>query len=94
MMTNERRRVQPVDGVAIAGIDDEAVLLHVGTGVYYGIDPVGTRVWQLLVEGADEASIVDQLLREYEVTPERLRADVADFIDMLEENGLVRALHA
>ena len=29
-------------------VGDEAVLLQLDSGVYYGLDPVGSRIWELL----------------------------------------------
>jgi|SRR4051812_35321140 len=80
----------PVEDVVAATLDDETVLLNVSTGVYFGLDDVGTRIWQLLVEGADTEAIVDRLLTEYEVDREQLRTDVTVFVEQLHEHGLVR----
>ena len=32
-------------------LSGETVLLNLESGVYYGLDAVGTRVWQLLMQG-------------------------------------------
>jgi hypothetical protein len=36
----------------------EAVILHLGTQCYYGLNHIGSRIWELLVEGASPESIV------------------------------------
>lgn len=71
-----------------AFVGGEAVLLDTESGLYFGLDEVGTRIWQLLVAGATEESIVDQLLEEYDVERAQLRADVASFLAALVTKGL------
>ncbi len=83
-------RLEPANDVVAATLDDETVLLNVVSGVYFGLDEVGTRIWQLIVEGADDEAIVSQLAEEYDVDQAQLRSDVAAFLKELQENGLVR----
>jgi hypothetical protein len=87
-----RRRIQPVEDVVAASVDDEMILLHVPSGIYYGLDAVGARTWQLLGEGVDEELLIEQLLSEYDVPPSRLRSDLGGFISELESKGLVRVV--
>ena len=35
-----------------AELDDGAVILNVDTGIYFGLDRVGTRIWTLVGSGA------------------------------------------
>jgi hypothetical protein len=83
------RALQVSEGVVAADLDGEAVLLNVETGVYFGLDPVGTQVWQLLATGLDEEAIIERLLSEYDVAADTLTRDVAGFLSQLEAKGLV-----
>ena len=74
--------------VISAEIEDETVLLNIETGMYFGIDAVGTRIWQLLQEDATSDEIVNRMLEEYEVEATELRKDVSDFLDLLLRHGL------
>jgi hypothetical protein len=85
--TGRRVTVSPV--VVFAELDGEAVLLDTESGIYFGLDPVGTRIWELLASGAGEAQVLATLHQEYEVAPDRLAADVAAFVDSLTAKGLV-----
>ena len=78
------------ESVVHAVIDDEAVLLNVETGVYFGLDAVGARIWELLTQGATEADIVNQLLVEYDVSPAQVGKDVREFVHVLASKGLTR----
>ena len=70
-------------------IDGETVLLDLASESFFGLDPVSTRVWQLLNEGADREQLIDTLLAEYEVERPMLEKDVADLLDRLDEAGLI-----
>lgn len=88
-MCTLQRRVVVGESVTWANLDDESILLNVKTGVYYGLDAIGTRIWSLLVEGMSEADIVSRFVAEYDVEPERVSTDVSDLIDQLTAKGLV-----
>lgn len=79
--------------VVSADLDDETVLLNIDSGIYYGLDPVGTRIWELLVNGLDEDAIVQALLAEYDVPSHVLRDDVIEFLNTLEQRQLISSVH-
>jgi hypothetical protein len=56
----------------------------------FGLDSVGTRIWQLLNEGQDEVAIVNTLLDEYEVEREVLEKDISGLLNRLNEAGLIK----
>jgi hypothetical protein len=70
-------------------VGDETVLLHLGTGTYYGLDSVGQSIWLLMREGKTLAEICDLLLQEYDVTREALAHDVVELADKLLAQGLI-----
>lgn len=70
-------------------VDGEAVLLDLASENYFGLDNVGTRIWQLLQEHGSLRTVFDIMTKEYEVEPERLEADLINHVDQLAEAGLV-----
>ena len=70
-------------------VGDETVILDLATGTYYGLDPVGARMWQLMAEGQTLAAVCDALLDEYEVTREALEGDILRLTEELQAKGLV-----
>jgi hypothetical protein len=80
--------------VVAAELEGEAVLLNVETGIYYGLDEVGTRIWKCLEEGLTREDMVLRLLDEYDVEASALRRDVSEFLATLESNGLISASNA
>lgn len=79
-----------VDDVLFRILGDEAVILNLSTGVYFGLDDVGTRIWQLLSEHGSTEKILQSLRGEYEVEDAQLRRDVDDLIRRLADHGLVQ----
>ena len=68
--------MKPREGVIAKMVGSEMVLLDYDRGIYYGLNPVGARVWQLLAEGQEIDAIVDLLTEEYDATRETLENDL------------------
>jgi hypothetical protein len=71
-------------------LDGEMVLLDMNSGLHFGIDAVGTRIWQMLEEKVPPVKMVDLLLQEYDVEAERCAQQVLAFLLNLEQNKLVK----
>ena len=61
----------------------EAVILNLKSGVYYGLNPVGARVWSLIQEPRTVGAVLEALLEEYEVDPGRCEGDLLLLLDEL-----------
>jgi hypothetical protein len=70
-------------------VGDETVILDLGSGTYFGLDPVGARIWQLIGEGKTLGEICDTMLDEYDVTREALEHDVMELAEKLLAQKLV-----
>lgn len=82
-------RVTIPEHVMVRQVGDESVMLDLASGTYFGLDAIGARVWQLLVEGRTLAETCDAMLEEYEVSREELERDVADLVEQLAAQGLL-----
>lgn len=71
-------------------LDGEAVLLNLKTGNYFGLDPIGTRAWELIVEEHSLERVHSALLEEYAVDPDRLAQDLLALVEEFCEKGLVQ----
>ena len=87
-MEAERKMTIP-DHVMARQVGDETVILDLGSGHYFGLDPVGARIWRLVEEGRSVPQIVATLLDEYEVTADQLQRDVDALLDDLVTRGLL-----
>lgn len=70
-------------------LDGEAVILNLKTGIYLGLDTVGTRIWKLLQESKTVKDILDTLILEYEVELERCERDLLALLQRLADEGLI-----
>lgn len=70
-------------------VGDETVILDLASGTYFGLDPVGARIWELLGEGKTLAEVCDQMLEEFEVSREELERDILRLAQELADQGLV-----
>ncbi len=82
-------RVRVSNHVLFQEIEGECVLLNMASEQYFGLDDVGTRFWQLLVEEGDPAKAVAQMQLVYDVDETTLRADLAKLLQQLSSEGLV-----
>jgi len=84
-------RYTPSPEVSARVLDGEAVLLNVQTGAYFGLNKVGTHIWQLYGEGKSLAQVVAGVCDRFAVTTERAETDVRAFTKTLLERGLMQA---
>lgn len=73
-------------------LQGEAVILNLKSGVYYGLNPLGARIWQLIQQPAAVQAIFDTLLAEYDVEPQRLQADLDKLLGSMEAKGLIEVV--
>ncbi len=67
----------------------EAAILNVKSGVYYGLDPVGARIWDLMQQPRVVAEIQQTIVGEYDVESERCARDLFQLLDKLLAEGLI-----
>lgn len=88
---NPASTFKPAESVMVRSMGDEAVLLDVRTGSYFGLNAVGYRVWLLLESGNTVAQVSDQIAAEFDVTREQAEGDVRALVTQLGDKGLVAA---
>ena len=70
-------------------LNGETVILSLENGKYYGINSVGSRIWQLLENFSTLREIEEIILSEYYVTVEVCRQEVEIFLELMLAEGLV-----
>lgn len=85
----------PGPGILVQALPDGAVLLDTSSEVYFGLNAVGARVWQLLPAAATLDELCAAVAAQYpDADPRRVRADVAALVEALVAEGLLRAVPA
>ena len=82
--------LEPSKDVLIQELAGEAVLLDLDSANYFGLNEVGTRIWQILAEHGSPEKAVVILLDEYEVDEEILREDVSRLVTGFLDSGLMK----
>lgn len=72
-----------------ADLADEAAILNLKDGVYYGLNPVGARIWKLVQEPKTVHEIRKTIATEYDVEPDRCERDVLSLLQELADRGLI-----
>jgi hypothetical protein len=92
-LVSEHSTVVAVKDQVSADLAGEAVILNLKSGVYYGLNPVGARIWQLIQEPKAVTTIRDSLLEEYEVKTDSCERDLLALLRELAAVGLVEVKH-
>ena len=71
-------------------VKSETVLLQFSSGDYYGLNAVGSRIWELVADGVSVRQVLKSLVAEFEVGEERLRQDLTEFLRDLVGRGLIQ----
>jgi hypothetical protein len=84
------------DSIVVASPDQvssdlagETVLLSMASARYYGLEGIGSRIWELVGTPTRVADVCDAITAEYDVTPERCEADVLAFLRDLAAKELI-----
>lgn len=77
------------DDVVAQVADDEAVLLDISSGRYFGLNSVGSRIWELCDGNRSLADIVAAICSEFEVAVDVAEADAVEILDQLKKERLV-----
>lgn len=77
-----------------SNLDGEAVILNLRDEKYYGLDPIGARIWSLIQQPATVSEVCGTLMREYEVEAAQCECDVLALLQSLADVGLVEVRDA
>ena len=77
------------DEIVFNKLDEEIMMMSIKNSEYYGLDDIGSRIWEILVDPSTFSGIVEILLKEYEVSGEFCSADVLEFLKALDEKKLI-----
>jgi len=81
------------DNVLFREMDGEAVILNLNNECYYGLDAVGTRMWNVMTTTPSLEEAHRQLLEEYDVESETLKRDIENLVDELKHHGMIAIIN-
>jgi hypothetical protein len=71
-------------------LGEESAILNLKNTVYYGLNPVGARVWNLLQKPSTVGELRDTLLAEYDVEAGRCERDLLELLEKMRVEGLIQ----
>ena len=81
--------IQISEDAVFRELDGEAVILNLDTGIYFGLNPTGTSIWNLIAQHSSLQKVLETMTEEYEAPPESLENDILQLVGQLCEKGLV-----
>jgi hypothetical protein len=70
-------------------LGDDHVILSVSTGVYFGVNALGSFIWKAMTDAKTVRAIRDAVLAQYDVTPERCEQDLFGLLSRLSAERLI-----
>jgi hypothetical protein len=80
--------VAPAEDAVFRELDGQSVLLNLATGMYFGLDAVGTHVWQLAEADGSLREVCRRMIVEYEAEAAAIERDLLALADALIVKGL------
>jgi hypothetical protein len=80
------------DEIISADMDGETVMMSIEQGNYYGLNPIGSRIWELIEAPVSVSSLCDTLQAEFDVCPETCQQDVLEFLNQLKNEEILEII--
>ena len=87
---NDQSMISRQTDIVFNKLDDEIVMMSIKNGEYYGLDIIGSRIWEIIEKPVPFKQIIDILKEEFDVTEEQCIIDVKEFLGMLEKKNLIK----
>ena len=73
-------------------LHDEQVMLDIEKGKYFSLNPVATRIWEILEQAMDIHQLCTLLKKEYDIDAKPCQEETQDYLDEMVKLGLVQIL--
>ncbi|MTK63719.1 MAG: PqqD family protein [Methanobacterium sp.] len=90
MKISNKTTVVVADDIISCELDGEAAILTMNDGIYYGLNPIGAKIWNLIQKPIKINEIISVIMKEYNVETERCQIDIQTLINDLLNHGLVK----
>ncbi len=84
--------ISQTEEIITSDMGGEIVMMSLENSAYYGLDTIGTRIWQLIEQPMAVSSVCDTLQTEFEVEPDHCRQDVLELLNHLHKEKLIRVI--
>jgi len=80
------------DDTVFSTIDGETVMMSISNGMYYGMDTIGSRIWELIAQPRKVMDLCHMLQDEFDVEQEPCLRDVLEFLNDLADENIVKVV--
>ena len=70
-------------------VDNELVMMSLEKGTYYGLDAIGSQIWENIATPITIEALCQKLVAQFEVNPEECQTDVLAFLNELHQEAMV-----
>ena len=81
--------ISQIEEVVAGDIDGETVMMSVENGKYYGLDDIGSRIWELIKKPIKVSDLIDTLIERFDVDRKTCEKDVLKFLNELNEDKIL-----
>ncbi len=71
-------------------IDGEVVMMSIDNGEYYGMDAIGSRIWELIDKPTQVDQLIETLMAEFQVDRETCKHDVLVFLNDMSGSDVIK----
>lgn len=83
------KKIKISENVLFQEIDNEYILLNMKTELYFGLNDIGARVWQIISQEGTTDTLIEKIMAEYEVSADVLKADISELLNELSKEQLI-----
>ncbi|NJD90496.1 MAG: lasso peptide biosynthesis PqqD family chaperone [Geobacter sp.] len=82
--------ISQIDDIVASDIEDEKVMMSIEKGEYFGLEPIGSRIWEMMATPVKVSAIIDAMLNQYDIDRQTCENDVLKFLSELNDAGIIR----
>ena len=82
--------ISQIGEIVASDIDGETVMMSVENGKYYGLDDIGSRIWELIERPVKVSDLIDTLLKRFDIDRETCERDVLKFLNGLNDDRILK----
>lgn len=85
--------VSQIKDIVATDIDGDVVMMSIENGAYYGLDPIGSRIWEMIGTPCKVSDLIERLMEEFEVDRPTCEKGVFNFLNDIQKFKLIQIQH-
>ena len=86
---NDETRIKKNETILTSKIEDQTIMMNLENGNYYGLNPVGSQIWEIIEQKISVKKLCSRLIKEYEVEESHCKKVVLSFLEKMNKSGLI-----